>query len=72
MRMYQYGPGNVRTLTSDFTSSFLWRMYDSLQLTNEYICTCTTFGLLVFFTWGILSLQSDWSLSCDYGFVYAS
>ena len=36
------------------------------------ICVCTTFDLFVFFPWGILWLQSDWSLSCDDGFDCAS
>ena len=29
-------------------------------------------SLLVFFSWGIPQLQSDWSLSCDHGLDYAS
>ena len=35
------------------------------------IYACTTFGLFVFFPWGIPQLQSDWSLSCDHGLDYA-
>ena len=31
------------------------------------IYACTTFGLFVFFPWGIPQLQIDWSLSCDHG-----
>ena len=36
------------------------------------IYACTTFGLFVFFPWGIPQLQSDWSLSYDHGLDYAS
>ena len=32
----------------------------------------TSFGLFVFFPWGIPQLQSDWSLSCDHRLDYAS
>ena len=36
------------------------------------IYACTTFGLFMFFPWGIVSFQSDWSLSCDHGLDYVS
>ena len=32
----------------------------------------TTFGLLVFVPWGLISLQSDRSLSCEHGLDCAS
>ena len=49
---------------ADFRFIFyiLWRMYDLLQLCLIYPCA----------TFGILSLQSDWSLPCDHGLDYAS
>ena len=39
---------------------------------SAVIYACTTFGLLVFFSWGIPQLQSDWSLSRDHGLDYGS
>ena len=36
------------------------------------ICVYRTFGLFGVFPWGILPLQSDWSLSCDHGHDYTS
>ena len=36
------------------------------------IYECTTFGLFVFFPWGIPQLQSCWSLSCDHGLDHGS
>ena len=33
---------------------------------------CTTFGLVVFFPWGVPQLQGDWSLFTNHGLDYAS
>ena len=39
-------------------------------ITSAVIYTCTTFGLLVFFSGVFVQLQSDWNLSCDHRLDY--
>ena len=41
-------------------------------IASAMIYAWTTFGLLVFFSWGIPPIHSDWSLSCDHGLDDAS
>ena len=59
-----------RRLTPDFTV-----IYVSGGGMNCVSCDICVYhlGLFVFLPWGIPQLhQSDWSLSCDHGLVYAS
>ena len=65
-RMHQYGPG-----TSWADSRFHFHMVlVEACIVSAVIYACSTFGLFVFFLWGIPQLQSDWSLSCDHGLDY--
>ena len=57
-----------RRLTPDFT---LYMFLAEAWIAPAMIYACTTFGLHVFFPWGIPQLQSDWSLSSDDGLDYA-
>ena len=58
-----------RRLIPDFIFICFWR---EAQIASAVIYACTTFGLSVFFSWGLPQLQSDWSLSCDHGLDYES
>ena len=52
---------------------FFMRVYDLLQLPYEIrIQVLYRFRFVSFFPWGILPLQSDWSMSSDHGLDYAS
>ena len=64
--MHQYGPG---TPSADSRFHSYMFMVEAC-LASAVIYAFTTFGLLVFFPWGIPQLQSDWSLSCDHGLDY--
>ena len=67
-RMHQYGP-----CTSYADSRFHFYMFlVEARIASAVIHACITFGLFVFFPWGIPQLQGDWSLSCDHGLDYAS
>ena len=58
-----------RRLTPYFT---FYMFLAEAWIASAVIYACTTFGLFVFFLWGIPQLQSDWSLSYDHGLDYAS
>ena len=61
-----------RRLTPDYTSFTRYIFLAEASIASAMIYACATFGLFVFFYWGISQLQSDWSLSCDNGLDYAS
>ena len=58
-----------RRLTTDFT---FYIFLAEARIASAMMYACNTFGLVMFFLWGIPQLQSDWSLSCDHGLDYAS
>ena len=62
--MYQYGPG---TYARRLPISALYSMADVRLASAIHDMYVYRFLFFLVCPWGILPLQSDWSLSCDHG-----